>query len=125
MRKRSQEIYSEMIRIGRRIGDARRAKKYDSYMMADLLDMSPGNYRRLEAGSQLITTKTLYELGQILEVSVDYLLYGETESGSVAKVRSLFKGKKLDDIKTAIAILEVFLDTCPSVDSDFCFEKGE
>ena len=117
------KIFNEMIFIGQRIGDARRAKKYDSYMMADMLDMSPGNYRRLEAGSQLITTKTLYELGQILEVSVDYLLYGETESGSVAKVRSLFKGKRFDDIKTAIAIIEVFLDTCPD-DLDSSSEKG-
>lgn len=103
----------EALFIGDRIRNARRRKGFSVEYISGMLDMSAGNYRRVENGRQLITTKKLYELAMILEVSTDYILYGEAEAGCIAKVRSLFKGKDIDEIRTALAIIEVYLETCP------------
>ena len=51
-----------MFAMGERIRKARLEKGMQSKEMALALDMSKDNYSRIENGTQLITTKTLYKI---------------------------------------------------------------
>ena len=101
---------SMMLTMGERIREARISNNLQSKEMAIILDMSKDNYSRIENGQQLCTTKNLYKIAQVLEVSLDYLLFSTEEDGYVAEVRMLFKGKGLDKIRKATAILKTFFE---------------
>ena len=99
-----------MFAMGERIRKARLEKGMQSKEMALALDMSKDNYSRIENGTQLITTKTLYKIAQFHGLSLDYLMLGETEDAYAAEVKNLFKGKGLEKVRKAIAIFNVFFE---------------
>lgn len=109
MVKEIKEIDTNVVlTMGERIREARVSKNLQSKEMAIILDMSKDNYSRIENGRQLCTTKNLYKIAQVLDVSLDYLLFCAEEDGYAAEVRMLFRGKGLDKIRKAIAILKKF-----------------
>lgn len=101
---------SIMLEMGERIRQARIEKGYQSKDMALFLDMSKDNYSRIENGQQLCTTKNLYKIAQVLDVSIDYLLFNAEEDGYIAEVRMLFKDKGLEKIRKAIVIIRAFFE---------------
>ena len=111
MYKELKEIDADvMFAMGERIRKARIKNGMQSKEMAIALDMSKDNYSRIENGTQLITTKTLYKIAQFHGVSLDYLMLGETEDAYAAEVKTIFKGKGIEKIRKAIAILKVFFE---------------
>ena len=111
MLKEFKEIDNDMmLTMGERIRGARISKNLRSKEMAIMLDMSKDNYSRIENGQQLCTTRNLYKIAQVLEVSLDYLLFSTEEDGYVAEIRMMFRGKGLDKIRKAIAILKTFFE---------------
>lgn len=109
MQKEIRELDNDvMLIMGERIREVRISKNLKSKEMADFLDMSKDNYSRIENGQQVCTTYNLYKIAQLLDVSLDYLMFSTEEDGYVAEVRMLFNGKGLDKIRKAVAILKTF-----------------
>ena len=68
--------YYDMILAGKRIQQARKAKGYTQESLAELITMNPKNVSRLENGTMGLSLSTLVALSRALEVSADYILFG-------------------------------------------------
>ena len=71
-----------LIVFGTRLKELRKEKKLKQTEMAELLELAPRNYQRLEYGKTNVTAMTLMFLGDYFHVSVDYLL-GRTDSRAI------------------------------------------
>jgi transcriptional regulator with XRE-family HTH domain len=70
--------YSDDIRlqIGQRIQELRTKKKIAGIDLAELLNIGKNQLSRIETGKANCTVPQLFALAQILDCSVDYLLFG-------------------------------------------------
>ena len=71
-----------LIVFGTRLKELRKEKKLKQTEMAELLELAPRNYQRLEYGKTNATATTLMFLGDYFHVSVDYLL-GRTDNREI------------------------------------------
>lgn len=71
-----------LIVFGTRLKELRKEKKLKQTEMAELLELAPRNYQRLEYGKTNATATTLVFLGDYFHVSVDYLL-GRTDNREI------------------------------------------
>ena len=71
-----------LIVFGTRLKELRKEKKLKQTEMAELLELAPRNYQRLEYGKTNATATTLMFLGDYFHVSVDYLL-GRTDNRAI------------------------------------------
>lgn len=71
-----------LIVFGTRLKELRKEKKLKQTEMAELLELAPRNYQRLEYGKTNVTATTLMFLGDYFHVSVDYLL-GRTDNREI------------------------------------------
>ena len=71
-----------LIVFGTRLKELRKEKKLKQTEMAELLELAPRNYQRLEYGKTKVTATTLMFLGDYFHVSVDYLL-GRTDNRAI------------------------------------------
>ena len=69
--------------IAERLQRVRVAKNYTQKYMADLLNISYYTYVKLENASHGITTKNLIKLCNILNVSSDLILFGNTGDSNI------------------------------------------
>ncbi|MDD3138032.1 MAG: helix-turn-helix transcriptional regulator [Lachnospiraceae bacterium] len=65
--------------IGRRIKEARRAAQISSLVLADFIGICKDQMSRIENGKVPIKTEYLFILPQCLNVTADYLLYGNND----------------------------------------------
>ena len=65
--------------MGVRMGDLRRAKGLKQKDVAAKMDTVAHNVSRWECGRNLIPTAKLRQLAIILDTSVDYLMFGDTD----------------------------------------------
>ena len=65
--------------MGVRMGDLRRAKGMKQLDVALELDVALRAVSRWECGERLITTDKLRKLAILLNTSVDYLMFGDTD----------------------------------------------
>jgi len=67
--------------IGKRIKTARQTKELNQSDLAKILGMHRSNFSRIEKGDVMPTAKTLIKIKEILDISIDFLLFGQDESG--------------------------------------------
>ena len=70
--------FQNQMEIASRLKTIREAKGFTTQNMADLMGVSYITYAKYESGSNGITTKNLIKIRNILHVSIDMLLFGET-----------------------------------------------
>ncbi|USF29786.1 helix-turn-helix transcriptional regulator [Clostridium sp. MD294] len=73
-------LYNSMIE---RIKQKRKEKGYTQEKMAELLNISYSNYSKIENAIVTPTLERLIDISQILEVSLDYLVYGQQNNDEV------------------------------------------
>ena len=66
-----------LFEIGRRIQEVRLAKRITGIDLAVELGIGRNQLSRIETGRAKCTLPQLFVLGQVLECSIDFLLYGE------------------------------------------------
>lgn len=77
--------------VGEQIKNCRKSKKLTQYSLAEKLDYaSERQLQRIERGEISCSLDKLVEIAQILEVSTDYLLFGEQGGNGFQKY---FEGK--------------------------------
>ena len=102
--------YYDMILAGKRIQQSRKAKGYTQESLAELITMNPKNVSRLENGTMGLSLSTLVALSRVLEVSTDYILFGN-DSAKLNNTATLLLSK-LPEKKQIQAekVLQAFVD---------------
>lgn len=77
-----------LIPIGKRISDIRRANSITQEHLAELLNVTPKHISHTECGKSCLSIKTLMEFCRIFDCSLDYIIFGQTESKILAKLPS-------------------------------------
>jgi len=85
-----------------RIKQKRQEKGYSQEKMAELLNISYSNYSKIENAIVTPTLERLIDISQILEVSLDYLVYGQQNDNET----EYSPPKNTDDFSDIIALLQ-------------------
>lgn len=94
--------------MGTRIREAREEVGMKQIDMAILLAIGKNQMYRIESGQTPCKTEYLFEISQLLGVSLDYLYFGENECSEVGEIVEICRGKGLKEIRKAADILRVF-----------------
>lgn len=96
--------------VGKRIQSARKAKGYTQEVLAEKIDMSPQNLSCLERGLIGMSISALIALCDALDVSADYILFGDEAKNHQNTAGILLS--KLPEQKRIQAekLLEVFVE---------------
>lgn len=92
--------------IGARIAELRLSRSLTQEKLADLLDVSIQYVSRLERGLVGMSTMTLVQLSEILQVPADYILFGERDACTSSIMEQLRKltPDQIDIVERAITI---------------------
>lgn len=97
---------------GKRIQQFRKAKGYTQADLAEIIDMNTKNVSRLENGTMGLSLPTLMALCITLEVSADYILFGnqgkDLQNTATVLLSKLPEQKQLQAEK----VLEAFVEAC-------------
>lgn len=96
--------------MGTRIREAREEVGMKQINLATLLAIGKNQMYRIENGQTPCKTEYLFEISQILGVSLDYLYFGENECSEVEEIVKMCRGKGLKEIRKAKNILRAFFD---------------
>lgn len=94
--------------IGARIMDARLSNGYSREQLAELAEISPGFIYEIESGRKGFSAYTLNGLVQALEISPDYLLYGEVIiecEKAIGDILKKFSPRELELVKQLLEIV--------------------
>lgn len=94
--------------MGTRIREAREEAGMKQIDLATLLAIGKNQMYRIENGQTPCKTEYLFEISQILGVSLDYLYFGENECSEVGEIVEMCRGKGLKEIHKAADILRAF-----------------
>jgi transcriptional regulator with XRE-family HTH domain len=95
--------------ISMRIKQSRENAKISKQEMADEVGLGYEQYRRIESGTVLIKTEYLMKLSESLNVSSDYLLFGDDEIMLNRDISALVNGLSREDkIKAFNVLVAVF-----------------
>ena len=103
-----QFIEKEWEAMGQRIKQARLNAGIKQVDLGRFLGIEKNQIYRIEKGVTPCKTEYLYEISQILGVSLDYLYFGKNEHSEVREVLELCKGKSLKELQKAADILRAF-----------------
>lgn len=94
--------------MGKRIQDERRKKGFKAIDFADIIGIGKDQLSRIENGKVICKTEYLYVMSQILQVSVDYILFGrqEDDDNNIIYLTPTMSVKKKDKIKKIIKIID-------------------
>ena len=69
--------YYDTVATGHRIAQARKTAGYTQQQLAEILNMHKNNVSAVERGIRGVSLDVLMELSVLLNVSTDYILFGE------------------------------------------------
>ena len=99
-----------MILAGKRIQQARKAKGYTQEVLSEIIMMSSKNLSCLERGTTGLSLSTLVALSRVLEVSTDYILFGN-DSAKLNNTATLLLSKLPEEKQIqAEKVLQAFVD---------------
>lgn len=92
--------------IGQRIQEARLQKGIKAIDLALALGIGKDQYSRIENGRAICSTDKLYQISQYLEISIDYLLFGDKTSDMLLQINSILTAKSEKEVDRARRVLE-------------------
>jgi len=96
--------------LGKRVQQARKAKKYTQEKLAEIINISVNNISRIENATMGISLSTLVALCSALDVSADYILFGN-DNGKHKNAIDILMSKLPEEKQfQAQKLLEVFVD---------------
>ena len=94
--------------MGIRIREAREEVGMKQIDLATFLAIGKNQMYRIESALTPCKTEYLFEISQILGVSLDYLYFGKNECSEVGEIVEMCRGKGLKEIRKASDILRAF-----------------
>lgn len=94
--------------MGTRIREAREKLGMKQIDLATFLAIGKNQMYRIENGQTPCKTEYLFEISQILGISLDYLYFGENECSEVGEIVEMCRGKGIKEIRKAVLILKAY-----------------
>ena len=94
--------------MGARIREAREEAGMKQIELAEFLAIGKNQMYRIENGQTPCKTEYLFEISQLLGVSLDYLYFGEAVSNEMREMMEMCQGRGIREIRKAVDILRAF-----------------
>ena len=96
---------NQKMEIAKRITASREAAQISSQEMADFVGLSYEQYRRIERGALLVKTEHINAIVQALDVTADYIFYGDTSQMKHESISEILNGLSKEELERAERIL--------------------
>ena len=96
-----------MLNVGVRIQEKRNQQCIKAIDFAELLGISKDQLSRIENGRAVCRTEHLYVIAQYLEVSVDYLLFGNKYEQQKKELLEATENMKTKELEKVIRIVKI------------------
>ena len=96
--------------FGMRVRQIRNVRRLSQAELAEKLDINPKNISRIECGTLGMSLTTLSTMCAVLDISADYLLFGEC--GKDSPESALLSGLTQKQYNCAISILKAYVNGC-------------
>lgn len=100
--------------MGKRVQQARKAKRYTQAELAEMIKMSSKNLSQLERGMTGISLSTLIGICKALDISADYILFGIENENKNAIDIMLSELSEKEQIY-AENLLSVYVEACKNI----------
>ena len=100
--------------IGKRIRTQREALGYTRESFAERLDVTPKFCSDIELGIKGMSVPTLCRISDVLKLSVDYILFGNLQSGAMDSIRYMLGHCSERELKYAEELLRIFVSALES-----------
>ena len=94
--------------VGERIKNSRISKNITQDKLAELIDINPSHLSNIERGKTKMSTDTLANIARSLNISIDYLLFGD-----VTLEYNQFTN--IDEVNAFITFCKNFIDLLPQI----------
>lgn len=101
--------------MGKRVQQARKAKRYTQAEVAEMINMSSKNLSQLERGMTGISLSTLISICKVLDVSADYILFGNKNENQNNAVNIMLSELSEQEQIYAEDILSVYVKACKNI----------
>lgn len=102
--------------VGQRIKEYRINKNMTQDTLAESIEVNPSFISNIERGKTKMSTETLANIARSLNVSIDYLLFGDIKlecdqymNIAILEVKEILKGKDKEDIDAFLAFCKDFM----------------
>lgn len=102
--------YEERKETGKRIKQACKDAGFKLSDMALSLNIAPKSFYKIISGEIECKTKYLYEIAQLTEVGVDYLLFGDTRIQGFEDIIAICQEISMKDMERVKKVLMAFVD---------------
>ncbi|MDA8091931.1 MAG: helix-turn-helix transcriptional regulator [Actinomycetota bacterium] len=96
--------------IGKNIRNLRQARKLTQEELSYKASINAKYLGEIERGEKNPTGLVIFKLAQILKAPISEIMPYSGYSGLLLEVEKLFEGKKPDDLKKAVKLMECFLN---------------
>ncbi len=100
----------QMLLVGQRIQDARKAKGISAIDLAGCIGVGKDQMSRIENGKVPCKLEYFFVLTQYLDISADFLLYGDMKNEGKEEVVSILHELNIRDLKKAKRVLEAVFE---------------
>lgn len=100
----------QMIQIGKRIQERRRYLGIAAIDFSTCIGLGKDQISKIETGKSPCKLEHLFVIAQYLEVSTDYLLYGNEDKEEIDELQELLRGLNRSQIQKAKKVLEAVFE---------------
>lgn len=104
--------HDDLLLFGERVRTRRNDAGFTQEHVSSEIGISLRFYQMIERGEKSLSLDTLVKLGKILNVSIDYLLFGIVYNGLNDPVSELFKRLSPKQRENATKILQLYAEIC-------------
>lgn len=108
--------------VGERIKNSRISKNITQDKLAELIDINPSHLSNIERGKTKMSTDTLANIARSLNISIDYLLFGDVtleynQFTNIAflEIQEMLENKNKDEVNAFITFCKNFIDLLPQI----------
>ena len=100
--------------LGKRIKEKRISKKLTQEQLGEMCELSAAHIGHIERGTRILSVEVLFRIAQVLNVSVDYLLFDSVENdnilSSIAPILKDSDKNKVNNFLKAVRVLAENID---------------
>ena len=97
------------VEIGRRVRRRREELGFTREQLAEQVDLSANFFAEIELGRKNMSAKSLYKVAKVLNLSADYILFGEEGRVNHTELEAMFADLSEKDRELAQSIIETFV----------------
>lgn len=97
--------------LGKRIKEKRISKKLTQEQLGEMCELSAAHIGHIERGTRILSVDVLFKIAQVLNVSVDYLLFDSVENDNIFNsIAPLLKDNDKNKINRFLNIVRVLAE---------------